>query len=211
MRRLSPAAEAAAQRWCAASATPYGFAALAAEAPRNALQAATRCDELALRMAHQLERLRAASSATNASGSYAGGRGPARALDVLLALHTDTLQQLHDFGAVVERLRERGLREHPMMTNEPLDGNLSGDIGGWGLLATASKYRQDEGEALRTLMVDLEGRHAVAAETVGDGIGKCGITLTRVHIYTGYSALLEHACLEVVFVLVKRPFARGDR
>jgi len=163
MRRLSPAAAAAAHQWCQTSATPYCFAALAAEPPRDFLMTASRCDELALRMTHQLERLRAAFQATMAK-SY-GSRGPARALDVLLALHMDTVQQLHNYRPVIERLRERGLRENVDFTNASLEGS---DTYAPPAPVPLSKYRQDEGETLRTLIAEFEGRHAVASETVSD-------------------------------------------
>jgi len=164
MRHLSPAAAAAARQWCNTSCTPYCFAALAAEAPRDSLTTAHRCDELALRMAHQHERLRAAFHATQ-TNAY-GSRGPARALDVLLALHTDTVQQLHNYGPVIERLRDRGLRESDNFTNSSLDSSDTSCAPSTPL--PLSKYRQDEGETLRTLMVEFEGRHAVASETVSD-------------------------------------------
>ena len=93
MRRLSPPVavlyEGALQR----SATPLAFDLLGRDLPRNRDVSALRCEELTVRFSHQLERLRrVALSPDSAQGPLT--RAGARALDVLLALHTDTVQKV---------------------------------------------------------------------------------------------------------------------
>ena len=102
MRRLSPPA-AALHRTLAfeVPCTPCAFDALARETMGNSAQAAARCHELAVRFSHQLERLRLAAAATAPAPASRAGT---RALNVLLALHVDTVQKFYDHAPLLERL-----------------------------------------------------------------------------------------------------------
>ena len=96
-----------------------------------------------MRFSHQLERLRRATAAKQ-GGPPGRARANQRALSIMVALHTDTVAKLQ------EALRDR-LRSTP---SESDDGEMG----------RARWFSVDSGAALRSVLLDLEGRHSSAAE-----------------------------------------------
>jgi len=143
MKRLRGCAASTFETLVPRSTTPYRFIDLANEAARERKQTAYRCDELLLRFCHQLERLHVQAQATSSSTTYS--RAGERALNVLLALYTDSVQLLTEFGPIVERLKEKST-------------------------TPTSRWQIDDGEVLTTMIVELEGRHGAANETLMEAV-----------------------------------------
>jgi signal transduction histidine kinase len=122
---------------CNTSATPLVFSKL------WSLGSPALADELSVRFSHQLERLRRATAAKQ-GGPPGRARANQRALSIMVALHTDTVAKLQ------EALRDR-LRSTP---SESDDGEMG----------RARWFSVDSGAALRSVLLDLEGRHSSAAE-----------------------------------------------
>lgn len=150
----------------ARGATPLAFSDLWRH-EANPSQAVETCDELGVRFSHQLARLKHAQAQQQRSF---------KPIDVLLALHRDSLRLLHDHQPLLRRMADTATSAQNQDKR--------------------SRWRIDPATVLQKCMKELEDRHASATETVIEALRSSALPANTCHDFllmrTGTQILIQH-------------------